>query len=333
MSIGAANASNPVGAVRLVGAFQQAFAGAELSDSLRPLLFEEYEHALLQCLGDLYGKLNGLMAQGGLLVDPAGHAPPPKIPGDVETFRAPAETRWSSSPCASCCMRGAADPAAVSPLLPFGVREFQVEELVGIAATVQSEPVPGFAQSLAGHGHLDGRSARSCPRRRAVSASTPGNTGSRAARDAIDLVALLFTLVLQHPRLARPRPAIAGAAGDRLRPPRVPDELLFMRPEHPARRLLDAVALAAKATMARPGIARCSIAPTNLVTRRGRRIQRDLAVFSLAAERTQNLLQQQRNRAEVAERRAAEANAARAICSRRAWKPQRRCGPRSPGAR
>ena len=53
----------------LVDAFQQAFAGAELSDSLRPLLFEEYEHALLQSLGDLYGKLNALMAQGGLYAE------------------------------------------------------------------------------------------------------------------------------------------------------------------------------------------------------------------------------------------------------------------------
>ncbi len=309
VGIGAANASNPIGAVRLVGAFQQAFAGAELSDSLRPLLFEEYEHALLQCLGDLYGKLNGLMAQGGLLVDPQRHAPPPKSPGDVETFRAPAETRVEFQRLRELLHAWRGESAAVSPLLPFGVREFQVEELVGIAATVQSEPVPGFAQSLAGHGRLDEAIRAQLSAAARGFGIDPGNTRfSRREEDAIDLVALLFTSFSSiHALPDRGRQLLGRLVIAYVRLA-FQDELLFMRPEHPARRLLDAVALSCESNDGSTPQDRALLDRADeLVTRVVAEYNEDLAVFSLAASELESLLQQQRSRAEVAERRAAEA--------------------------
>ena len=309
VSIGASNASNPVGAVRLVGAFQQAFAGTEFSESLRPLLFEEYEHALLQCLGDLYGRLNGLMAQDGLLVDPRRNAPSPNPPGDVETFRAPAETRVEFQRLRELLHAWRGESAAVSPLLPFGVREFQVDELVGIAATVQSEPVPGFAQSLAGHGRLDEAIRAQLSAAARGFGIDPDNTRfSRREEDAIDLVALLFTSFSSiHALPDRGRQLLGRLVIAYVRLA-FQDELLFMQPEHPARRLLDAIAFSCESNDGSTPQDRALLDRADeLVMRVVADYNEDLAVFSLAAGELESLLQQQRSRAEVAERRAAEA--------------------------
>jgi hypothetical protein len=333
ISIGAPSASNPVGAVRLVGAFQQAFAGAELSETLRPLLFDEYERALLDYLGELYARLNGLMAQDGLVIDPRRNAPPatqqqqqprqqwqaqpqpqpqwqsPKIPTDIETFRAPAETRVEYQRLRELLHAWRGEPAAGSPPLPFGVREFQVDELVGIAAIVQRDVVPGFAQSLAGHGRLD-EAIRAHLSTAALSVGiNPESTRfSRREQDAIDLVSLLFTsLASMHALPDRGRQLLSRLVMAYVRVA-FQDELLFMQPDHPARRLLDALALSCESNDGSTPQDRALLdRASELVMRVVADYNEDLAVFGLAAEELENLLQQQRGRAEDAERRTAEA--------------------------
>ncbi|NUS60909.1 MAG: DUF1631 family protein, partial [Lysobacter sp.] len=44
--LGAPSASNPIGATRLAGAFLATYHDAELPETLRPLLFRQYEHEL-----------------------------------------------------------------------------------------------------------------------------------------------------------------------------------------------------------------------------------------------------------------------------------------------
>jgi hypothetical protein len=314
VSIGAPNPANPVGAVRLVGAFQQAFAGAELSDSLRRLLFDEYERALLDdYLGGLYARLNGLMAQDGLVLDPRRHSPqlqaqPPKIPADIETFRAPAETRVEFQRLRELLHAWRGESAGPPPLLPFGVREYQVEELVGIAAIVQRDVVPGFAQSLAGHGRLD-EAIRAHLSTAALSFGiNPESTRfSRREQDAIDLVSLLFTsLVSSHAFPDRGRQLLSRLVMAYVRVA-FRDELLFMQPGHPARRLLDALAYSCESNDgASPQDRALLDRASELVMRVVADYNEDLAVFSLAADELESMLQQQRSRAEVAERRTAE---------------------------
>jgi hypothetical protein len=318
VSIGAPNA-NPVSAVRLVGAFQQAFAGAELSDSLRPQLFAEYERALLDCLGDLYARLNGLMAQEGLVLDPRRHAPaqpqpqaqpqPPKIPTDIETFRAPAETRVEFQRLRELLHAWRGEAASASPLLPFGVREFQVDELVGIAAIVQRDVVPGFAQSMCGHGRLDDAIRAHLSTAALSFGINPESTRfSRREQDAIDLVSLLFTsLASSHALPDRGRQLLSRLVIAYVRVA-FQDELLFMQPEHPARRLLDALALSCESNDGSSPQDRALLdRASELVMRVVADYNEDLAVFSLAADELEAMLQQQRSRAEVAERRTAEA--------------------------
>jgi len=313
VSIGAPNPANPVSAVRLVGAFQQAFAGTELSDTLRPQLLAEYERALLDVLAELYARLNGLMAQDGLVLDPRRHAPQPlppapKIPADVEAFRAPAETRVEYQRLRDLLHAWRGEPASASPLLPFGVREFQVDELAGIAAIVQRDVVPGFAQSLSGHGRLD-EAIRAHLSTAALSFGINPETTrfSRREQDAIDLVSLLFTsLASMHALPDRGRQLLSRLVIAYVRVA-FQDELLFMQPEHPARRLLDALALSCESNDGSTPQDRALLdRASELVMRVVADYNEDLAVFSLAADELESMLQQQRGRAEVAERRTAE---------------------------
>ena len=313
VSIGAPNPVNPVSAIRLVGAFQQAFAEAEFSDSLRPLLFGEYERSLLDYLGELFARLNGLMAQDGLVLDPHRHAPapqPPKIPTDIETFRAPAETRVEFQRLRELlhAWRGEAASAAAPQPLPPGVREFQVEELVGIAAIVQRDVVPDFARSLAGHGRLD-EAIRAQLSTAALSfgINPEATRFSRREEDAIDLVSLLFTaLAGMHALPDRGRQLLSRLVMAYVRVA-FQDELLFMQPEHPARRLLDALAISCESNDGSSPQDRALLDRAGeLVLRVVAEYNEDLAVFALAADELESLLQQQRGRAEVAERRTAE---------------------------
>lgn len=323
VSLGAPNATNPVGALRLAGAFLQAFSGADLSESLQQRLFAEYEHVLAQQLGDLYGKLNSLMAQHGLSAvhrDPTAEAAAPVAPmpaqspaanppSDIEAFRAPAETRVEFQRLREMLHAWRGDAAGASEPLPPGSREFQVEELAGIAATVQRDPVPGFAQSLAGNGRLgDAIRNHLLQTARGFGVDPERTRFSRREQDAIDLVGLLFTsLTRTHalPDGGRQLLSRLVIAYVRLA---FQDELLFMRPDHPARRLLDALALSCESNDGSTPQDRALLQRAGeLVMRVIAEYNEDLAVFAVAAGELEDLLQQQRSRAEVAERRAAEA--------------------------
>ena len=319
VSLGVANAPNPVGALRLAGAFMQAFAGADLSESLQGQLFAEYEHVLVQHLGDLYGRLNSLMAQNGLAaMHRDGTVPMPAVPAqapsanppsDIEAFRAPAETRVEFQRLREMLHAWRGDAAGAPAPLPPGAREFQVNELSGIAATVQRDPVPGFAQSLAGDGRL-GEAIRNhlLQAARGFGVDPERTRFSQREQDAIDLVGLLFTSLSRTHALpdgGRQLLSRLVIAYVRLA---FQDEHLFMRPEHPGRRLLDALALSFESNDGSTPQDRA------LLQRAGELVMRviadyneDLAVFAVAAGELEDLLLQQRSRADVAERRAAEA--------------------------
>ena len=73
--LGSPSASNPIGASRLAGAFLATYHDAELPETLRPLLFRQYEHELSRVLGDLYGRINTLLAAAGYGLKPGAGIP------------------------------------------------------------------------------------------------------------------------------------------------------------------------------------------------------------------------------------------------------------------
>jgi hypothetical protein len=85
------------------------------------------------------------------------------------------------------------------------------------------------------------------------------------------------------------------------------DENLFVRPDHPARRLLDALTLGCESNdggspQDRELLERASATVSRVVAE----YNEDMAIFEVASQELNDLLQQQRRRAEIVERRSAE---------------------------
>ncbi|MEO5565777.1 MAG: DUF1631 family protein [Luteimonas sp.] len=69
-AMGLPSTGNPVGAALLASAFVQTFSDVELSATLQPLLFRQYERELTSVLDELYGRLNTQLAANGFHADP-----------------------------------------------------------------------------------------------------------------------------------------------------------------------------------------------------------------------------------------------------------------------
>ena len=126
--------------------------------------------------------------------------------------------------------------------------------------------------------------------------------------DAIDLVAMLFTALAECNDLLPRSTRLFG----RLVIPYVKvamlDDSLFNRRSHPARRLLDCLAEACDGNAGESAPNRELLdRAENVVEQVVARFQEDQAIFELAAKELQDFLQQQKLRAEVSERRIAEA--------------------------
>ncbi len=355
-ALGQAPAPNPIGPVRLAGAFGQTFRDTFLPDALRPLLFAQYERRLGEVLGELYARINTLLAA-------SGYGSPAEIQrARQEESQAPAQD--ASVPVAANDMP-AADPvsggrARITELRrllrasrrrsdgagdgsagagagggmgggsgdgtggmdgvgesgipglgggPVSRRELRTAEVVSVASLLQSEPPEAYAKALAGELRLADaiRSELADGARRL--GLDPKRTGlGEADQEAIDLVGLLFESLFQtHAQLQRSRRLYA-----RLVLPYVKvallDEALFVEREHPARRLLDAITEACEGNdgttpQDRELLKHAASAAHRVVAD----FNEDLAVFELASVELEALLQQQRQRVDAIERRAAEA--------------------------
>lgn len=181
-----------------------------------------------------------------------------------------------------------------------------------VASLLQGDDPAPFARQL---GRADGH-ALAVSIRQAMSSGARqlglAPSGLRFApdeEDAIDLVAMLFDC------LVRTRELPTGGAPDsiarlygRLVMPYVKiallDDSLFNRRSHPARQLLDALTEVCEDD----GLERGSLDFANrVVDRVVAGFREDLAIFALAVDELRQFQQQQRRRAELAERRAAEA--------------------------
>ncbi|MBF6025814.1 DUF1631 family protein [Lysobacter niastensis] len=315
--------SNPIGASRLAGAFIETFRDAELSESLRPMMFRQYEQELARVLGDLYGRVNTLLATAGY--------------GMVETSSRPKQAPATPAPAAPEDRTAASDAQILAefnqlrdmlhvwreglvqgePLTAENApqrtlpprRELRVDEVVSVASLLQSEPPDVFARALAGSGLLgDAIRDHLSDGARRLGINPDQTRLSVAEEDAIDLVAMLFeSLFRTHSLLDRARRLYA-----RLVLPYVKvaltDHSLFASREHPARRLLDAITEACEGNSAatpqdRELLERAAAVAQRIVAD----YNEDLAIFELAHTELDALLTQQRRRVELQEERAAKA--------------------------
>jgi hypothetical protein len=317
--------SNPVGAARLAGAFLQTFRDAEISDTLQPLLFRQYEHELGKVLGALYGRLNAQLAASGFHADTRGaavavpvsapaapeesaSAPAPREGGgSADRFRVSAESRVQHQRLRDMLHVWRAERVAPANIRP-DARELRLQELTTVVSLLQHEGARQFEAAFAGDGELSLaiRNQLFEGARRLGIDPEQARLGEQQ-EDAIDLVGLMFESLLHshalvtnahklYARLVMPYVRVALA-----------DENMFVRPDHPARRLLDALTLSCESNDgASPQDRELLQSASRVVEKVVAEYNEDLAIFDLAANELQDLLQQQRRRAEIVERRSLE---------------------------
>lgn len=343
-SLGLHVGSNPIAPARLVGAFVETYADTPLPASFFGVMFRQYQLALGRQLDELYVRINALLATAGYgadvqtrratplpssrswvkdseLVEPLARAPgaSPRSPG----AEAAAEISMATPVVSS---RLAAELAGLRAQLharrsqaaevdPEAHRRYQQRrplqsrDVVTIASVLQSEPPDNYARALA----TSGRLADAIRDQMLDGAKRLGLGGDQMRlgeqeEDAIDMVAMLFESLFRthlledrarrlYARLVLPYVKVAFAG-----------DAMFVQPQHPARRLLDAMTEAcedndASTPQDRELLERASAVSQRIVAE----YNEDLAVFELAHAELEALLVQQRRRGELQESRAAKA--------------------------
>ncbi len=187
-------------------------------------------------------------------------------------------------------------------------RELRVDELVSVVSLLQSDVYEPFEQAFASKRPLHEAIREHLQDGARRLGLDPGQTSvAQHDADAIDLVGLLFDALLgTHALVGDARRLFARLVMTYVRIA-LTDENLFVRPGHPAKRLLDAIALSCESNDgASPQDRELMERAEAMVERVVTEYNEDLAIIELAATELQNMLQQQRRRAEVVERRSAE---------------------------
>jgi len=318
--LGQPPASNPIGAGRLAGAFIATFRDAELPESLRPLLFRQYEQELSRVLGDLYGRINTLLAAAGYGAKSGTSSAVKAQQAEAQPKLHPVETEvdarlrlgelremlhtWREGSTQSRPI-----PAdGMSERRPGSRRDLRTAEVASVAALLQRDAPEPYARALAGAGNLaDAIREQLTEGARRLGLDPDQTQIGGKENDAIDMVGLLFESLFQtHAMLDRARRLYARLVLPYVRVA-LSDDGLFVQREHPARRLLDVI------TEACEGNDGASPQDRELLERAAGVAQRivadyneDLEIFALASDELEALLEQQRKRVDMLEKRSAE---------------------------
>lgn len=332
--------SNPIAPPRLVSAFIETYADTGLPAAFHGVMFRQYQLALGRMLDELYVRINAMLATAGYGQDVSARRGTP--PASTRAWLGEQVEARSSSPAPvrSPVADAQAELAMAAPVVssrlvaelaglraqlharrhPDGagstagshaasLRPLPTRDVATIASVLQSEPPDAYARALAAPGRLaDAIRDHMLDGARRLGLGNDRMCLGEQEEDAIDLVSMLFeslfrTHALQdrarrlYARLVLPYVKVA-LAGD----------ALFVQPQHPARRLLDAMTEACEdndgtTPQDRELLERASAVSQRIVAE----YHEDLAVFELAHAELEALLVQQRRRGELQEGRAAKA--------------------------
>lgn len=191
---------------------------------------------------------------------------------------------------------------------PDARRELRLQEVVSVASLLQRDGARNFEAALAGKCGLHEAIREELAEGAGRLGLDPSQTRlDPHQEDAVDLTGLLFESMLRgHAMGGEARRLFARLVMSYVKVA-LTDDNLFVQGEHPARRLLDALALGCE------GNEGVSAQDRELLDGAGRVVDRvtaqyneDLAIFELSAGEMQALVEQQRRRADIAERRSAE---------------------------
>ncbi|MDO5610278.1 MAG: DUF1631 family protein [Pseudomonadota bacterium] len=188
---------------------------------------------------------------------------------------------------------------------------FVTSEVMTVASMLQGEDPAPYVEVLNGqrNGSLHEVIREEMLKAAAQLGFDPDRTRfARDEQDAIDLVAMLFRNIADSNDLMSRGNQMFGKLVLPYVKVAMLDDSLFNRRAHPARRLLDALTETCDGNAGENAIGREMLDRADrVVDEVVSRFQEDQAIFELAAQELRDFLDQQRQRAELAEKRAAEA--------------------------
>jgi len=316
---------NPVGPAALGQAMRDALAGAELSTSVRIALYKFAERELATALTPLYNGINARLAEAGILPRLLPSTPLVDRSVPAEAPAAPAAPDHASAERAPSA-EGPSDHALFSSLVSM-LQSWRQHVMPGAAATRQAAAALGMPQLMSALSLLqsdppttleralgDTRVSLSDLLRKEVLAGARrlGMGGddlnlSSVQEDAVDLVGMLFDVLMDERDF---EPDVRRKIGRMLVPyvkVAVQDRRMFVYKGHPARRFLNAIAEACEgnhgdAPQERELLDRVEASIDRLVAE----FNEDVAIFETLEQELRDYMAQQRQRIEIAERRAAE---------------------------
>lgn len=187
-------------------------------------------------------------------------------------------------------------------------RELLTTEVVSVASLLQSDPPEPYVRALSTASHLaDAIREQLNDGARRLGLDPDKTQLAMAEEDAIDLIGMLFeSLFKTHTLLDRSRRLYARLVLPYLKVA-LTDEELFVKREHPARRLLDAITEACEGNDgANPQDRELLERAAGIAQRIVADYHEDIEIFELASVELEALLEQQHQRVAMIERRAAE---------------------------
>lgn len=333
------DADNPVGPAVLCETFRQAMRELDVETSVRLIIYKLFDRYVLAGLGDLYATINGNLADAGVLPDLKHRVPGARdtgesargtaTPGAAEDEAARNATpldeqsqnelyatlndllasRHETSAQGAAGEHGAVEAPALSPaelLSALGLLQNQAATQVAAGNTVadgnagsgSTQDVAQMKQQLLQQvGQLRGDAAGSM---------------SGADEDTIDLVGMLFEFILEDRNLPPEMQVLLARLQIPYLKAAIIDRRMFAHASHPARRLLDALAEAAKGWSEqadRDGRLHHKI--HEIVDTLLEEFDDDIDIFSRLEQNLNDFLATTRKRAELSEQRVTEATRGR----------------------
>jgi len=317
---------NPIGPAAIGQALRDALGVAQLSTSVRIAVYKFAERELATALSALYNWTNARLADAGILPRLLPSTPvvdTPAAPQANPTATAPRDATPAERVAVT---EGPSDHALFSSLVGM-LQSWRQHMMPGVAGTRQASAALGMPQLMSALSLLqtdppvafeqalgDTRASLAELLRTEVLAGARrlGMGGddlnlSSVQEDAVDLVGMLFDVLLDERDFG---PDVRRKIGRMMVPyvkVAVQDRRMFVYKGHPARRFLNAVAEACEgnhgeAPQERALLEHVEAAIDRLVAE----FNEDVAIFETLEQELRAYIAQQRQRIEIAERRAAE---------------------------
>ncbi|WP_243041732.1 DUF1631 domain-containing protein [Dyella sedimenti] len=332
--------SNPVGPAMLSQAFRQAMRELNAEMRVKLIIYKLFDRYVLASLDELYQEINAELVRAGVLPQlrhelpragagtsrPAGMAAASATAASAETADAGAFLADEEGAAASnellqtlrtlfSARRAAPQPAMRVPT--GSIQLPSANELIGALSVLQSQAaisqvVPSHISSAA---ELTGEVQQLKEHLLAQIGSLRGEKPSQVStidEDTIDLVGMLFEFILEDRNLPTEMQVLLARLQIPYLKAAILDRKLFAHRQHPARRLLDNLADAAKGWSAESDRDhRLHDKIKSIVDRLLQDFDDDLSIFERLGAELQEFQDISRRRAELAEQRVAESTRGR----------------------